>query len=197
MTMKEVIEKAKEVYPDLALKPASARTWTKRGLIPSPVIESLGRSRGTQAHYPNDSPAQMATAAYLQELGYTQKQIAQAREWILNGIPLGKPIDADSMDWTSPEVLEAMELPDMLSGPQARRLFRCLEAYAMTLAMARGGINLLRSLPSFVHKTVKPFSDRLEYIVSIPGAWIDPRHEGEGWLVSGHEQTRGTYFGDK
>lgn len=60
-----------------------------------------------------------------------------------------------------------------------------------------GGISLLRSLPSFVHKTVKPFSDRLEYIVSIPGAWIDPRHEGEGWLVSGHEQTRGTYFGDK
>ena len=181
MTMEEVIEKAKEVYPDLALKPASARTWTKRGLIPSPVIESLGRSRGTQAHYPNDSPAQMATAAYLQELGYTQKQIAQAREWILNGIPLGKPIDADSMDWTSPEVLETMELPDMLSGPQARRLFRCLEAYAMTL-MA-GGINL-RGPAELVHKTVKPFSDRLEYRQH-SRRWIDPRHEGEdSWCLA-------------
>jgi len=79
VTMQEVIERAKQLYPELKLKPASARSWTLNELIPAPTIESLGRGRGVRAHYPVDSAAQMATAGYLQDQGFRQKQIAQAR----------------------------------------------------------------------------------------------------------------------
>lgn len=193
MTMEEALEKARELYPGLKLKPASARMWTKRGLIPSPAVESLGGTQGTRAHYPTDTPAQMAVAAYMSELGYKQREIARAREWILDGIPLAKPIDIDHADWRSPEMLDAVELPEELSGPKARQLWRCLEAYALTLAMARGGRNLLKPPLAIKSVTVKPFRDRLEYVVSIPGVYLDPRHGGRGYLADFEDGLRQHY----
>ena len=182
--MEEVLEKARELYPGLKLKPASARMWTKRGLIPSPAVESLGGTQGTRAHYPTDTPAQMAVAAYMSELGYKQREIARAREWILDGIPLAKPIDIDHADWRSPEMLDAVELPEELSGPKAS-----------TVAMSRsirlnpgngpGGRNLLKPPLAIKSVTVKPFRDRLEYVVSIPGFTLT--HGMGAGLFSGFE----------
>ena len=80
-----VLAQAKELYPDLDLKPDSVRTWTKRGLIPKPWVKSLGKKKGTQSFYPLDTPRQLATAAHLQAQGYKQGEIAEAREAFLSG----------------------------------------------------------------------------------------------------------------
>jgi len=45
---------------------------------------------GHRADYPIDAAAQMATAGAMMELGYKQKEIALAREWVLDGIPLSR-----------------------------------------------------------------------------------------------------------
>ena len=85
-----VLEEARMLYPELKLSTDSLRTWTKRGLIPRPWVVSLGKgedgkSRGTQAFYPLDTPRQLATAAHLQAQGYKQREIAEAREAFLSG----------------------------------------------------------------------------------------------------------------
>lgn len=96
MTLQEAIEQAKRLYPDLTLKPVTARKWTERGLLPSPTIESLGGTGGTRAHYPEDTPAQMAVAAYMMALRYTQKEIAQARQVVLEDAPVPVAVDMES-----------------------------------------------------------------------------------------------------
>ena len=85
-----VLEDARRLYPGLKLSTDSLRTWTKRGLIPRPWVVSLGKgedgkSRGTQAFHPLDTPRQLATAAHLQAQGYKQREIAEAREAFLSG----------------------------------------------------------------------------------------------------------------
>ena len=81
-----VLEDARRLYPGLKLSTDSLRTWTKRGLIPRPWVVSLGKgedgkSRGTQAFYPLDTPT-ISYAAHLQAQGYAGDQ---AREAFLSG----------------------------------------------------------------------------------------------------------------
>lgn len=85
MTLKEAVEEARRLYPDLKLKATSARMWTARGLIPGPEkVESLGGSKGTVADYPEETPAQIAAAAWLQDHGRaTQAEIAAARRFVV------------------------------------------------------------------------------------------------------------------
>jgi len=87
VTLEEVIKAAQELYPELNMSLSAARTWVARKLIPAPEIESKGRGKGTQANYSEDTPAQMAAAAYTAAQGYTQKQIALARRIVLEGMP--------------------------------------------------------------------------------------------------------------
>ncbi len=103
MTLQEAIARAQELYPELRLSLAAARKWVARSLIPNPSIESMGQGRGSRAHYPEDTPAQMAVVGYMMALGYTQKQIAQARQIVLEGAPVPVAVDMASYLRMSPE----------------------------------------------------------------------------------------------
>ncbi len=117
LTIDEVIENAKKYYPDLSIKPATVYKWVERELLPSPTIQSLGGTQGgTRAHYPTDAAAQMATAAAMMELDYKQKEIAQAREWVLNGIPLSPEMSKALAAFAGPNPPETLGLPENLEG---------------------------------------------------------------------------------
>jgi len=47
VTMEDVIERARDLYPDLTLNPVTARKWTERGLLPSPDVQHRGGPRAT------------------------------------------------------------------------------------------------------------------------------------------------------
>lgn len=194
MTLEQVIAEAQRLYPDLKLKPSSARMWTARGLIPSPSRHSLGRSKGTQADYPDGAPAQVAAAALLQEMQFTQAQIALARSWVLDGIPLSEGVSEalheakrDPQQCHPAQALHADnsvadQVAAVLSGvlneahsPAARQMERCVRLYARKLAMAMGDIPVTASgFGEWIE--VKLEARRLLYIVSVPGAYFDPRH---------------------
>lgn len=207
MTIDEVIENAKKYYPDLSIKPATVYKWVERELLPSPTIQSLGGTQGTRAHYPTDAAAQMATAAAMMELDYKQKEIAQAREWVLNGIPLSPEMSKALAAFAGPNPPETLGLPENLEGrsladqaaaacagawteaaigKQARKMLRCLGTYARLLAAARGGRHVYWRIIEFKKVLIRP--DRLEYIVSIPGAYLDPRHGAIEWLMAAHAE---------
>jgi len=63
LTLDEVIARAYELYPNRIVTPTAARTWVARDILPAPMIQSFGRGKGTRAHYPVDTVAQMATVA--------------------------------------------------------------------------------------------------------------------------------------
>lgn len=207
LTIDEVIENAKKYYPDLSIKPATVYKWVERELLPSPTIQSLGGTQGTRAHYPTDAAAQMATAAAMMELDYKQKEIAQAREWVLNGIPLSPEMSKALAAFAGPNPPETLGLPENLEGrsladqaaaacagawteaaigKQARKMLRCLGTYARLLAAARGGRHVYWRIIEVKKVQIRP--DRLEYIVSIPGAYLDPRHGAIEWLMAGHAE---------
>ena len=123
VTLQEVIEEARRLYPDLSIKPATARKWIERSLLPNPTVEARGGRQGNRAHYPDDSPAQMAVAAHLQDSGFTQRQIAQARRIVLEGVPVDDVIP-----------LEDGRLHDT-----AITMVRAVRTYASALAQARAG----------------------------------------------------------
>lgn len=176
VTMQEVIERAKQLYPELKLKPASARSWTLNELIPAPTIESLGRGRGVRAHYPVDSAAQMATAAYLQrDLGYTQKEIAQARAFVLGDATIDTPNMQQVCD------LIAMTLKPEAVSKETRRIFNCVGEYARSIALARAGENLASlwgGITFQAHGHDEQGRPTLHYSVSLPGLYWDPRLTG-------------------
>jgi hypothetical protein len=207
LTLEEVIENATKYYPDLALKTVTARKWTERGLLPTPDVHHRGGAEGNRAHYPVDAAAQMATAAAMMELGYKQKEIAQAREWVLNGIPLSPEMSKALAAFAGPNPPEDLGLPNDLEGyslgdrvaaacagawteaaigPEARKMLRCLQTYARLLAAARGGRHVYWRIIEVKKVQIRP--DRLEYIVSIPGAYLDPRHGAIEWLMAGHAE---------
>ena len=47
VTLQEVIEEARRLYPDLSIKPATARKWIERSLLPNPTVEARGEGKGT------------------------------------------------------------------------------------------------------------------------------------------------------
>ncbi len=122
MTLQEAIARAQELYPELKISLTAARTWVARKLIPAPGIESLGQGKGTKAHYPEDTPAQMAVVGYMMGLGYRQVQIAQARQIVLEGAP----VDLD-IEWRP-------EIP-----PKAFIRAMAVKAYAQLLEAFRAG----------------------------------------------------------
>ena len=90
MTMPEVIEAARRLYPDMGeLKPATARTWVTRGLIPSATRQAgQGRGKGRVGDYPDTTPYEMAVAAFLKyalQTPFKETAIARARQvWVVN-----------------------------------------------------------------------------------------------------------------
>jgi len=88
--MPEVIEAARRLYPDMGeLKPATARTWVTRGLIPSATRQAgQGRGKGRVGDYPDTTPYEMAVAAFLKyalQTPFKETAIARARQvWVVN-----------------------------------------------------------------------------------------------------------------
>ena len=96
VTLQEVIEQARALYPGMGeLKPETARTWAKRGLMPGVLRQAgQGKGKGRVGDYPETSPAEMATAAFLKyglERRFKDADIARARQfWISGGKALGE-----------------------------------------------------------------------------------------------------------
>ena len=124
MTLDEVIARAYELYPNRIVTPTAARTWVARDMLPAPTIQSFGRGKGTRAHYPVDTVAQMATAAAMMDLGYTQREIAQARRVVLEKLSIDDAI----------RVAETGQLHD-----EAIRMINASRVYAGALAKAKAG----------------------------------------------------------
>jgi hypothetical protein len=180
VTMEDVIERARELYPDLTLNPVTARKWTERGLLPSPDVQHRGGTQGNRADYPIDAAAQMATAGYLQDQGFRQKQIALARKIVLEGVP----VDDDSMR----DVVALLETGRLeADGPNVFRLpsaevagiAKAVHAYAFALATARAGRKVTRALPGYFHKrqweSDQDGKQMFSCFVSALGYYIDPR----------------------
>ena len=178
LTIDEVIENAKKYYPDLSIKPATVYKWVERELLPSPTIQSLGGTQGTRAHYPTDAAAQMAAAGYLQAQGFRQKQIAQARQIVLEGVPVEGDLMRDVVALLETGRLEA-DGPNVFRLPSAEvaGIAKAVHAYAFALATARAGRNVTRPLPGYLHKRQweQDGKQMFSCFVSALGYYIDPR----------------------
>jgi len=168
VTLQEVIEQAQGVYPELEVNLPAARKWIARGLLDAAKISGCGQGLGTRADYPADAGPQMATAAYLMALRYTQAEISTARMWYLEGIPEGEP------------VARALTGADQALGRRERDLLNCLRLYARTLILHRAGRCAIWPFGEF--RTAVTEAGRVWYAVSLPGVWTDPRHAGEAEL---------------
>ena len=178
VTMEDVIERARELYPDLTLNPVTARKWTERGLLPSPDVQHRGGTQGNRADYPIDAAAQMATAGYLQDQGFRQKQIALARKIVLEGVPVEGDLMRDVVALLDTGRLEA-DGPNVFRLPSAEvaGIAKAVHAYAFALATARAGRNVTRPLSGFFHKRTweKNGVQMFACFVSALGYYIDPR----------------------
>lgn len=184
VTLEEAIKRAQALYPARTVTPTAARKWVGRNMLPSPEIESFGRGRGTRAHYPADTPAQMATAAYLMELRYTQGEIAQARRVVLEGVPLeGLMVDVVALLETGKVPGKPMRIPPA----EAAAIAEAVQRYAMTLATARSGQDVTRPLPTCLHKKKWTEDDKPMFscFASALGYYIDPRGEPDIAGVAG------------
>ena len=90
MTMPEVIEAARRLYPDMGeLKLATARTWVTRGMVSAAVRQAgQGRGRGRVGDYPDIAAQEMAVAGFLKfglQTPFREIEIARARSvWVVN-----------------------------------------------------------------------------------------------------------------
>ncbi len=168
MTMEDVIERARELYPDRIVTLAAARKWVGRDMLPSPTIQSFGRGKGTRAHYPVDTVAQMATAAAMMDLGYTQREIAQARQVVVDGVPVDDMPDVVAL------LESGQEFHDNLA---VVRMAEAVKRYALTLATARAGRKVTRPLPGYFHKRKweQDGKQMFSCFASAVGYYIDPR----------------------
>jgi hypothetical protein len=168
LTLDEVIARAYELYPNRIVTPTAARTWVARDMLPAPTIQSFGRGKGTRAHYPVDTVAQMATAAAMMDLGYTQREIAQARQVVVDGVPVDDMPDVVAL------LESGQEIHDNLA---VVRIAEAVRRYALTLATARAGRNVTRPLSGFFHKRTweKNGVQMFACFVSELGYYIDPR----------------------
>ena len=90
VTLQEVIEQARALYPGMGeLNPATARTWAKRGMWPRALKQvGQGQGKGRVGDYPEESPAELAVAAFLKyglKRRFKDADIARARQFWLNG----------------------------------------------------------------------------------------------------------------
>lgn len=178
VTLEEAIEAARTLYPDLTLKATSARMWTARGLLPNPEkVERLGGRLGNRAHYSDDLSAQIAAAAFTTSQGYTQKQVAQARRVVLEGVPVDDDLIRDVI-----RILTHNADPDFVPSKEALELAGAIQRYAVALAMARGGRPVNRrwgQLVSIKHGKDVTGRETFTYYVSLPGLYWDSRVEGK------------------
>ena len=191
VTLEEVINRARALYPDLKLSQAAARTWVARDLLPEPDIEYLGQGKGTRAHYSDGSPAQMAAAAFTASQGYTQKQIAQARRVVLEGVPLeGLMVDVAALLETGRVPGESVRIPPA----RVAAIAEAVQRYAIALATARSGRNVTRPLPACLHKRrwTEDGKPMFSYFASALGYYIDPRGKDDitGLAADLDQQTR-------
>jgi len=90
VTMPEVIEAARRLYPDMPeLKLATARTWVTRGMVSAAVRQAgQGRGRGRVGDYPDIAAQEMAVAGFLKfglQTPFREIEIARARNvWVVN-----------------------------------------------------------------------------------------------------------------
>jgi len=180
MTMEDVIERAKKLYPDLTLTPVTARKWTERGLLDRPEIQHLGGTQGNRAHYSVDAAAQMATAGYLQDQGFRQKQIALARKIVLEGVP----VDDDSMRdvvalLKTGRLHEADSNIFRLPSAEVAAIAGAVQAYAVALALARAGRPVEEDPGGGIayhgHGWDEQGRPTYTYGIGIPGVYWDPR----------------------
>lgn len=179
VTLQEAIEQAKRLYPDLRLKATSGRMWTARGLIPSPSMESLGQGKGTKAHYPNDTPAQMAVVGYMMSLGYKQAQIAQARQIVLEGALVDNDLMHDVVSLlTLREETSNEGTATRLPSPEANELALAVQYYAKAIALARTGKTVDCLWPTHTHTQTdydEEGNETFSFYVSLLGLYWDPR----------------------
>jgi len=145
VTLQEVIEQARALYPDLGeLNPATARTWAKRGLMPGVLRQAgQGKGKGRVGDYPETSPAEMATAAFLKyglERRFKDADIARARQfWISGGEARG-----DEVGEILPGLLSLASYDGWFGIGTWESLQRALDIviYASRLELARRGMDV-------------------------------------------------------
>jgi hypothetical protein len=145
VTLQEVIEQARALYPGMGeLKPETARTWAKRGLMPGVLRQAgRGKGKGRVGDYPETSPAEMAAAAFLKyglERRFKDADIARARQfWISGGKALGE--EAEEL---LPGLLSLASYDSWFGVGTWESLQRALDIviYASRLEMARRGMDV-------------------------------------------------------
>ena len=145
VTLQEVIEQARALYPGMGeLKPETARTWAKRGLMPGVLRQAgQGKGKGRVGDYPETSPAEMATAAFLKyglERRFKDADIARARQfWISGGEARG-----DEVGEILPGLLSLASYDGWFGIGTWESLQRALDIviYASRLEMARRGMDV-------------------------------------------------------
>jgi hypothetical protein len=145
VTLQEVIEQARALYPGMGeLKPETARTWAKRGMWPRALKQvGQGQGKGRVGDYPEESPAQLATAAFLKQglkRKFTDAQIAWARQFWLNG---GEARGEEAGE-ILPGLLNLARYEDWFGVGTWESLQRALDIviYASRLEMARRGMDV-------------------------------------------------------
>ena len=182
VTLQEVIERARALYPDLGeLNPATARTWAKRGMWPRALKQvGQGQGKGRVGDYPEESPAQLATAAFLKQglkRKFTDAQIAWARQFWLNG---GEARGEEAGE-ILPGLLNLARYEDWFGVGTWEALQRALDVviYASRLEMARRGMDVSQPVRAefrvifsdyptvaVVLKSIEPAEGRDEIIVT-------------------------------
>jgi hypothetical protein len=205
VTLQEVLEQARALYPELGeLNHETARTWAKRGLWPRATRQrGRGQGQGRVGDYPEGSPAELATAAYLMSLRYTQAEIRTVREWYLEGIPVAVPISRALAVGTSPGEAKGCTAAEQAAGAlvgvwceqsltrQARDLLKCLRLYARTLILHRCGMGAI--WPFGECRSTRIEGGRVWYMVSLPGVWLDGRHGDDAELQAADATVRGIH----
>ena len=147
VTLEEVLEQAQALYPTMRVSKAAARKWVGRGLVQAPSIEGRGYAKGIVAHYSTDSPAQLATAAFLKyglERRFKDADIARARLfWLEGGEARGN--EAGEI---LPGLLSLASYDGWFGVGTMESLHRALDIviYASRLEMARRGMDVSQSV---------------------------------------------------